>query len=485
MAFFEFLSSIGDLLNATIGKFIKPIGGQGTNDIFPSPRAGVPQNPGASNASAIVLDADGSLRTRASVITTRQNIRDDFTGASLTTALTGTLTFTSGVAAVIGIGTTFTTQVTRDLYIKLNTDPETAWTKVRRVVSDTSLELEQGYLGATGGPAASSSSKWPTTTGAAGSFTVGSSLVNILSGTTNGSQSFISRKLDFASIHVDFVALRISQVLAQQQGFAGLFDSVAAPTQQAAIIFDGTLPNTQVRCRSSFTAAATDIQETVVTLPYGLTTNLTTVNYSIDITPNSVVFSVAGAIVATHAAHTPEQFTVMNLALGIKNTAVPASSTTLTTDMVMARSYDQMDDAANPPDPEIHYLTGSLTTSTTAADQVVVSVVVPAGKVLYVVGFFFSTPSPTTDANPAKIGKNVVTTVPASPGTVDGNILYAFFMNTSSTNLPGMLAMDYGDRPRRLGFAGDTVKMTVTPSATTITLWNATLEYILKDAIVR
>src|SRR5579871_221973 len=239
MAFFEFLSAIGDGLTAAVGKFIKPVGGPGSNGIFPSPKAGLPPNPGAANAGSVLIDADGALRTRASALTTRQNFRDDFSGAALSTALTGTLTFTAGSTAVTGTGTTFTTQLTRDLYVKLNTDTEAAWTKVRRVVSDTALELEQGYLGSTGGPAASSSTKWPTRTGSGGSFTVANSLVNVLSGTTSGARTLIFHDLDTALIHIDFIALSITQRLSTQAGFAGIFDNAAVPNQQAAFIFDG------------------------------------------------------------------------------------------------------------------------------------------------------------------------------------------------------------------------------------------------------
>jgi len=466
------------------GSFIRAIGGYSSNNIYPSNKASLPQPVAAGTAALVEVDADGALRARASALTSRINLRDDFSGASLSTALTGTLTFVAGNVNVTGTGTTFTTQVTRDMYIKLNADAETAWTKVRAVLSDTSLQLEQGYLGSSAGPAASSSTKWPTRTGAGGSFTVATSVVNVLSGTTNGSRTFIFHDLDTALIHIDFIALSITQRLATQNGFAGIFDNEAAPTQQAAFIFDGTV-NTVVRCRSSFSAAAADTQETLVTLPFGLTTNLTTVNYSIDITTNKIIFMIAGLVVATHSYHTPEQFTLMDASVGIVNTAAAASTTTISTDMILTRTYDQVDPDSGSTDDEIHYLTGQLTTTSTAADQVIVSTVVPTGKVLYLIGFCFSTPEPNVDGQPVKIGRLPVTGAPAAPGTIDGNQLYIFFFNTSVTNLPGFVFMNYGDRPRKLGFAGQTVAITVTPSGAAAVQWNATLEYILKDAVVR
>src|SRR5579871_1042567 len=405
------------------GSFLRVVGGYGSGNISPSSKTALPQPAAPGTADVFVADSDGALRARASVLTGRVNFRDDFSGASLNTALTGTLTFTAGSVNVTGTGTTFTTQLTRDMYIKLNSDTETAWTKVRAVLSDTSLQLEQGYLGTTGGPAASSSTKWPTRTGSGGSFTVGSSLVNILSGTTNGARTFIFHDLDTALIHIDFIALSISQRLATQTGFAGIFDSVASPVQQAAFIFDGTV-NTVVRCRSSFSAAATDTQETVVTLPFGLTTNLTTVNYSIDITANKVIFTIAGAVVATHSYHTPEQWTLMDAGVGIVNTATAASTTTISTDMAFTRTFDLVDDSSKVPDDEQHYITGFLSTSATTADQVIVSFTVPTGKVLYVIGFVITNSSTSIQGAPVKVGKNTVTGDPAAPGVLDGNILY-------------------------------------------------------------
>lgn len=472
----EKLVSLGGALS---GSFIRAVGGYGSNNIFPSNKTALPQNPGAGNAGVVEVDSDGAMRARASVLTTRNNFRDDFSGASLNTALTGTLTFVASSVNVTGTGTTFTTQVTRDMYVKLNTDGETAWTRVRAVLSDTSLQLEQGYLGASGGPAASSTTKWPTRTGTGGSFTVGSSLINILSGTTNGANTFIVRDLDFALIHVDFVALRLSQRIANQAGFAGIFDNVSSPTQQAAFIFDGTV-NTTVKCRSSFGTAATDIQETTVTLPFALTTALTTVTYTIEITPTMVVFRIAGVVVAAHDIHTPEQWTVMDIGVGIQNTAAAGSSTTVTADQVLMRSFDIVDDGAVIPADEQHSITGQLTTTATTADQTIVSYTVPANRVAYIIGFMVSTDG-NTDGLPVKVGKNTITTPPAAPGTVDSNFFRVFRMDRSTAGDGGFVSQDFST-PRQFGFAGDVLKIAVTPSGAGSTIWRATLDIILRPS---
>ena len=471
----EKLMSLGGQLT---GSFIRAVGGYSSNNISPSNKTAIPQPVAPGTAALVEVDADGALRARASALTTRNNFRDDFSGASLNTALTGTVAFTAGSVTVTGTGTTFTTQVTRDMYIKLNSDGETAWTRVRAVLSDTSLQLEQGYLGTTGGPAASSTTKWPTRTGSGGSFTVGSSLVNILSGTTNAANTFIFRDLDFALIHVDFIALRLSQRIANQAAFAGIFDSVSSPTQQAAFIFDGTV-NTTVKCRSSFGTAATDIQETTVTLPYGLTTALTTVNYTIEITPTLIIFKIAGAVVAAHDIHTPEQWTMMDIGVGIQNTGVAASSTTVTADQVLMRSYDIVDDGTVIPADEQHQITGQLTTTATTADQLIISYTVPANRTFYLLGFFVGVDG-NTDGTPVKIGKNTITTPPAAPGTLDSNFFRVFRLDRSGV-AQDTVGQDFST-PRQFAFAGDVVKVSVTPSGTGSTIWRATLDFILRPS---
>lgn len=472
----ERLMALGGQLT---GSFLRVVGGYGSGNISPSNKTSLPQPAAPGTADVFVADSDGALRARASVLTTRNNFRDDFSGASLNTALTGTLTFVAGSVTVTGTGTTFTTQVTRDMYVKLNTDGETAWTRVRAVLSDTSLQLEQGYLGASGGPAASSTTKWPTRTGTGGSFTVGSSLVNILSGTTNAANTFIFRDLDFAQIHVDFIALRMTQRIANQSSFAGIFDSVSSPTQQAAFIFDGTV-NTTVKCRSSFGTAATDIQETTVTLPFALTTALTTVNYTIEITATMIVFKIAGVVVAAHDVHTPEQWTQMDIGVGIQNTAVAASSTTVTADQILMRSFDIVDEGAVIPADEQHNITGQLTTSATTADQTIISYTVPANRVAYIIGYLVSTDG-NTDGVPVKVGKNTITTPPAAPGTVDSNFFRVFRMDRSTAGDGGFIAEDFS-MPRQFGFAGDVLKIAVTPSGAGSTIWRATLDVILRPS---
>lgn len=477
MAFFEFLASLGQSLTSTLNLFIKPVGGQGTNNIFPSPKTGIPPNPGMTGAGVITQDSDGSLRARASILSTRQGLRDDFSGASLNTTLTGTPTFTNGSTSVTGSGTLFTTELSRDFYIKVSAQAETTWAKVRRIISDTSLELEANYTGATA-TAASQKTKWPTATGTGGSFTVGSSLVNVVSGTTSGAITYISRALDFVNLYAAFNGLTITQRIANQSGFAGVFDNVSSPTQQAAIIFDGTT-NTTFKFRTSFSSAATDIQETTVTLPLALTSAGSAINYVIMVDGQNATLTVDGIVVASHAVHMEEPFTSMIAAMGFNNTGAPASTTTLTADSIYLRAYDPIDaPAANTggilPTDEVHYLYGTVTTSSTTADQVIISTTVPTGKVAWLY-FYAMSFSGSGTPNPFKVGKNTVTTEPASPGTVDGVIVLA---GIGAGNPP--IYQQELPVPIPLGGPGDVIKMTVTPSANQSTVYRGTFIYLLR-----
>lgn len=472
----EYLAVVGSLLNAT-NERVTVVGTQATGDVTPSPRAGLPPAPGAGKAGALVQDADGSLLTRSNVVSTRQSFRDDFTGSAITTALTGTPSFTNGSTIVTGSSTLFTTELNRDNYIKVTAHAETTFAKVRRVISNTSLELETAYTGATTA-AASVKTKWPTTTGSGGSFTVGSSLLNVLSGTTNGSRTFVSRSFDFATIYGAFNGLSISQRIANQTISVGFFDNVASPAQQIAIIFDGTV-NTTLKFRTSFTATASDIQETTVTLPFGLTTNLSTINYNILWDGQQATLLIDGIVVASHQFHLAEQFTTLIAAISVLNSAA-VTTTTIATDSIYFKACDDLNFPTGVlPTDEPHSIVGVLTTSATTADQLIISYTVPTGKVAYIVGYMISS-NANTDGTPIKIGKNTITTEPAATGTVDSNFFRTLFLLRTSAPSPGFVTENFVSNPRPFAVAGDVLKVAVTPSGSGTTIWRVNLDIILR-----
>jgi hypothetical protein len=76
---------------------------------------------------------------------------------SITTALTGTPTFTNGNSIVTGSGTLFSTELHEGSQIKLNADA--VWVTVRKINSNLSLSLTANYSG-TGGSGASTKKEW-------------------------------------------------------------------------------------------------------------------------------------------------------------------------------------------------------------------------------------------------------------------------------------------------------------------------------------
>ena len=483
MAFFEFLASIGETLSSSLGKFIKPVGGRGLGGYVPSPRSNPPI---VSNQTADVvgLDKGGSWVTRSQVLTDEGSFNDDFPGSSLTTALTGTPSFTNGSTTVGGTGTAYTTELTTNSYIKRDSDGDTAWARVAQVLSDTSVVLETAYTGTTGG-SASSSSNWFRTVGSGGTISVASGSVTIASGTTNGSISRISRSFDYQPF--TFRAnLSLSQRIVNQSFFIGFRDSVSSATQAVGLIFDGT-SNTSVKFRSQNGTAGSEITERTVTLPFSLTT-ASTLSYKVDVTPKLATFALNGVVVAKITEHMIGQYTNMSFVIESQNTGVPAGSTNFVVDLVQLTNFNQAqvgNITAGDALPvqireEVHYISAALTTGATTADQEILTYTVPTGQVAYLVGFSVSTQG-NTDGLPVKIGKNTVTTEPASPGTVDANIFRMFMMlRASSSDASPVVSGDFSAMPRPIGNAGDVLKVTVTPSGTGSTIWRATLDIVLR-----
>lgn len=122
---------------------------------------------------------------------------------------------------------------------------------------------------------------------------------------------------------------------------------------------------------------------------------------------------------------------------------------------------------------ETFNLTGILTTTTTVADQQIIAVTVPLGKDLFLLGWSIYTGN--SGATVVKLGKNTPLTETTNPGVVNGVVFRAF-------GLPdvGRDGADYAV-PRKFATAGDSVRMTVTPSKTATTTWRASIDYVLRD----
>jgi len=472
MAFFELLKQKWQ----DIGDLFKPIAGRGTGGYYPSPGC---HAEGADNygTNPIQCDSAGQVMTRGPIMTDEESFREDFSGSSIYSALTGTLTFTNGSGDVTGSGTSFTTELDREDYIRLGADGETAWAKVMDVISDTELELEDVYQG-TGGTGAAARTHFPTVTGTGGSFSVSNSILTIASGTTNTSQSYVWRYGDYGPmmLHVNGY---LSQRIVNQEFYFGFVDDPSSHGVRALVVFDGT-DNTKVKLRTASGSAAADTETTTASLPNGVTT-ANAQNYELTVTAASVHLTINGVKVAEHKLHIPSPYDELNQVSGWNNTGTPATSTNALLDTWFLQNQDRVEVAAGFPgdkipvriEEDVHSLYGTLTTTSTGADQVICSYVVPANRYLFIIGYFVSSGDTTIRGIPVKVGKGAMTET-ASPGTVDGLVLRAFLL--AARTIHGELF----SVPRYVAGPGETVKITVTPDGGTSTQWRAAMDFVLR-----
>lgn len=434
-----------------------------------------PYQPAADEIVSLYVDGEGSLVTRGAILTDEGSFRDDFTGSALEVDLTGTLTFTNGSRIVTGSGTIFTSELSRDHYIKLKTDDVTYWAEIERVPNDTSLLLVEAYNGSSDSGTAHKT-KWITETSALnpGTVDITSSIVTLSSNTHSDSSVIIYRGGDYLPFLITWVT-SISQRVADQTSFIGVRDDINNPSMYCDVIFDGT-DDTQITFRSAWNG---DEQSTDITLPVGLDTSQS-LRYKIDISSDYCALLIAGELVAKHENHIPDPYEELILCAGISNSAA-VTNTDLSIDNIFFSNQDQVQISTSflAPLPIIiredqHSLCGHLTTSATTADQVIISYTVPAGKILHIIGYRIQTSG--SSSGVIKIGKNTVTTVSASPGTVDGNIFRTFTLSSGEDSGEA----DFGSIPRKLGSGGDVIKVTVTPSGLLSTDWTANLDFVLR-----
>ena len=287
-----------------------------------------------ADPAPLISDPSDQLIIRGAVLTDEGTFRDDFSGSSLLTNLTGTLAFTNGSVVVTGTGTLFTTELDTFRYIRIGAHADSTMALVDEVISATSLTLATPYTGATAS-AAAVASYWVQAIPAGASITQGSSFLNLIASTTNGAVLSIMRDGDFIPGTVS-AAMGVSQRIANQTSVVGLEDVLGSPQHSVTFVLDGT-DNTKVKCRSTFATDST--QETLVTLPGSALSSAQNL-YQININQRQASFFVNTVQVATHLLHLPGPYVPLQQVAYIKNTGVAGSSTTVTLDAVLFQNKD-------------------------------------------------------------------------------------------------------------------------------------------------
>lgn len=288
---------------------------------------------------ALLLDEGRNLMTRGAVITDEQSFRDDFTGDSLQTALTGDCYFRAGETHVVGVGTQFMSEVQKGQYLKLSTDADDKQAVVSDVYSDTNLVLEAGYLGSTANGTGNIAS-WLLAFGTGASGTMAASEIVLSSGTTISSQCMIMAMADYLPF-VFRTRVKISQRIANQGALVGFMDdwSPATANAQAFIGFYGT-DDTKVKLITS--SAQTSLEETEVTYPIG-GTSADYHDYQIQVTNDAVTLWIDNILTVKHKTHIPGPYQLMNVLVGTFNYETPATSTDLTLDVVSFNNFNVLD----------------------------------------------------------------------------------------------------------------------------------------------
>jgi len=434
-----------------------------------------PYQPQPDEVVSLYADAWGQLMIRGPVITDEGSLRDDFTGTSITTNLTGTLSFTNGSYEVSGTGTLFTSELNRDYYIKLVSDTAyTNWVRIVRAPNDDALLLAEPYPGTTGSGTAHKT-KWITVAsgGTPGTLSVGSSQLTLASGTgTNGTVN-VYHNGDYLPC-ITIWRLAVSQRIANQTVHFGFRDTVDNPNMYAEVVLTGT-DNTTIQFRTGWNQ---DEELSTITLPAGLTT-AQTLRYKIDTAASYCSLMVNGVLVKKHENHVPDMYSTFLICSGIENSG-SVTNTNLTVDSVYFANTDnvQVSSMFTEPMPVVtsedqHSLAATLTTTLTTSNQTIISYTVPAGRVLYIIGYLIDGQG--TANGVFKIGRNSVSTEPSSPGALDGTIFRVRYVSAN-----GSYSEEFGGNPRRLGVGGDTILVTVTPDNLLSTKWRCALDFVLR-----
>ena len=291
-----------------------------------------------SQDGSLTVDAKNRLVARAQVSTVRGgSYRDDF-NSDLEANLTGTVTFEAGTT-VTGSGTAFLTELTTDSFIRLSTDTGVKAQRVLTLVSDTEVELEAAYTGATT-PGTATKSAWRLWPGTGMTISRAGTLLTVDSGTTVGFSHVIRSFGDGPGVFAAHA--RITSRLLGQTAALGFRDP--AGNAEAVVIFDGT----DAKIAKFRTGQGVgDVQETRYKFPTG-NASLSDHYYRIEMYPTSVQLWIDDQLVAEHHMHLPSLHDEVWAGAYFSNDAAPTTSSQLILDSMSLERKELLEARLSP-----------------------------------------------------------------------------------------------------------------------------------------
>jgi hypothetical protein len=297
---------------------------------------------GVDNKS-LVFDEGGAAVTRAVTLTDEGTFRANFSNTSLAVSV-GSVTVSGDTVTGSGF---YSTDVHLKDYFKLDADPESAWTQIISMDSDTQFTLASAYPGGASGAASRVVVK--PVTGSGGTIAIASGRATLSSGTTNNAVTALSRKLDYLPI-IFRNALSVSQRIANQTIFAGMQEDSFTPRWFARFRFEGT-SNTVVICETGRNAtgapSASELEQVTVTLPDGLTT-AASLEFTVELLAESCKFYVNNKAVreakpillAELSKVIPIQSDIVAAGISIVNGTGAASNTDVVIDYITGQNHN-------------------------------------------------------------------------------------------------------------------------------------------------
>ena len=287
------------------------------------------------------FDVKGNLKTRGAALTDEGTFRVNFANSSLRVSI-GNCSFTNGSKIVTG--TAFDSYDIRvGDYINLDGHAESTLAQIESV-SLTQIILETAYTG-TSGSGAASRQIVRSVTGTGATITIASGASTLGSGTTANSVTIIGRNVDVAPL-IFRAGISISQRIINQTINIGLTDESPVIKWFARFQIDGTV-NTTVKCQTArnpiIAPSGNEIQETVITIPNGLTT-AANLEYRVEFLTEEVIFYINEIRVARHTRVIPSQYDFMGAGIAIINGATPpASNTNVVVDYVTCKNHNKLE----------------------------------------------------------------------------------------------------------------------------------------------